>query len=455
MDEYFWGDYHGESAQHLSRHDFAEDSAGLESASPAAVMVEGIEKLNSIHHSEREAIQHIRCIMDIFNSTGVGAENEETLHYVPPQGSSLSTAEKVVAKTVEGIFCALYLRYQKKSDNFIHGQTLEELESLLWKCVELRITPTQTTIETLWRMQQDAFECHQSNGDAYSSVEKVSRRQVGRSVKLLKHWSLLANKNPSTICPPPPEFILSIFHLAGDIRMAMTYSLWSLYENHVVPRRSDFSRDVFTAVLAILAISPPATWNTRETSVLQLLEAMGKSYAPTVLELEAALETAAVAGSSQQATWLLQSLQDRISHEDDDFSRRHLDLWFKAVCNDNRKGSVLYLEHLLLPKSISNSRLTNSEFSKRLQHRDYYNLYLQKLAKSGAPDAGMRAEAAYLKMERLHQESLDDNLRPNDDTLHAVVMAYMNAEAPSVVKLSEVQRFLSRRRGALTDNLTL
>jgi hypothetical protein len=451
LEEYFWRNLNAESAaQSLSQlnNNYTHDSIFSTDA-----IVDNIEIQNRIHHADQEAIQHIRCILDIFNST----DDEETQHHqheVDPQRPNLSLARNVVSKTVEGIVRALYLRYQKKSGMFLHSQTLEELESLLWQSLELKISPTLTTLETLWTIQQDTLEFHRPNVDDYWSVDKMSRRQVGRSVKLLTQWSLLASKDPYTISPPPPEYILSTFRRAADIRMTMTYSLWSLYEDWVLPRRNYFSKDVFIAVLDILAVSSPATWKVRETGILQQLEAMGKAFTPTLLELESALETASATGSSQQATWLLQSLQDRISNRHDDTSQRHLDLWYKAICNDNKDGSVLYLEQLLLPKSTSILfPLGSSKFSKRFQHRDYYNLYLQKLAKSGAPDAGMRAEAAYVKMETLSRESKDDTLRPNDDSLHAVVMAYMNAEAPTDVKLFDVQRFLNRRKLSIRDDL--
>jgi hypothetical protein len=455
LKEYFWTSVQGESDRYLFPPGTTDDTGNSTANRPAEALLNTLTMQNDLYHSDHEAIQRVSGIIDMFHSEGVIAENEVVRCDVGPKASCSLPEQNVVAKSVEGICRRLYLRSRRGI--VIRSEILEELESLLCKSSDLGIAPTQTSLETLWSMQQDNFESCQQTRDEYSSLGKISRRHVGRSVKLLTHWSSLATNDHSTIRPPPSEYIEATFCLARDIRMSMTYSLWSLYENHVVSRRKDFSREVFTAVLGILAVSPLSSWKVREISVLQLLDEMGEpsrnndTLTPSVEELESALETAAATGSSQQATWLFQSLQDRITDQDDDFSSRHLDLWFQALCNDTSEGSVLYLEYLLFPKSVSNFPLTTTVLSKRLQHRDFYNLYLQKLATCGAPDAGMRAESVYLKMEKLHRETRDENVRPNHDTLHSVVMAHMKADTPTDVQLAQVQRFLQSRNSFSGD----
>jgi hypothetical protein len=274
---------------------------------------------------------------------------------------------------------------------------------------------------------------------------------VGRSVKLLITWSEWAEENPFVIPRPPSSYIENIFRIAKEVRMPMTDNMWKLHQSHVVPRsyKGEFPRDHFSVLLDILKISP-VYQKVKQTFVLQQLETIAQAtqtlaYVPSVFELESALETASVTGSSHDGTWLYQCLQDRFdamdSSDDDTVSlslARHLDLWFESICNDNKdEGALFYLENLLLH--------SNTDLSRRLQYRHYYNSFLRKIANSGVADSGTRAESFYLQWQRI-VNATNGKWGPDEESVHAVVTAYLQGEAPRAVQLSQAQRFLASRQ---------
>jgi hypothetical protein len=355
---------------------------------------------------------------------------------------------------MEGILHNFLTRLRNDQQMMIHTQTLEELEELIWRCCDLEIVPSHCSLETLWEIQQEVHErqCKKIGDLDDIQMTKSSGTHVDRSIQLFLRWISWANQYSSHISPPRPPYIEEIFQIARDADMSMTNEMWQLHEIFVTEVSRTFSYDIsrnyFTTVFQILARSP-TPWKIKQTTILKQLDTMcrltgNQVYNPTISELESSLEVASENGWSQEATWIYQTIQNMgdSTRENGDTFSRFQDLWFHAIINDDEEdGSIVYLEMLLLH--------SKSEFSKRLHSRNYFNKYLQKLADSGSADAGIRAEAFFLGWKNMSADSTTNNeedTSPNNESVHAVVMAYMQGEAPKEVQLSQAERFLKEHR---------
>jgi hypothetical protein len=423
-------------------------------------MVSTLLSKNDIRLADKQAIENVHGILKLFNDSAPIFRQSRTV--VSPhhsdnydeiqQLSSASSAldhQLVAAKSVEGILCNFLTRQRNDQQMMIHSQTLEDLEYLIWKCREFEIVPTHRSLQALWDLQQEVYEreCDKYD-DSDRFQNQISQKHVERSIQLLIHWISLAKLYSSRIKSPPPLYIEKIFYAARDGEVTMTNEMWRLYEAFVETQTNNLDyipRDYFSAVLQILSVSQNE-WMVRQTIILQQLQNIYSStssqiYNPTISELESSLKVASDNGWSQEATWLYNNLQDREDSRND-VPSRYLDLWFEAICNDvDKEGSLVYLEMLLLHSDL--------EISKRLQSRYYFNKYLHKLARTGNADAGVRAEAFFLQWKSMMNNANTvggEGMYPDEESIHSVVFAYMQGEAPKEVQLSQAERFLQEHK---------
>jgi hypothetical protein len=126
---------------------------------------------------QRRAVEQVSGIMDLFNSTT----------------GDVSISKRIVSYALEGLFQRVYL------DRVIHGEILEQLESLIWRCFELNVVPTASALETLWMLQQRYYEQYPE--------QQSPNRHIGRTVHLLTCWSRRAEEESSLFSSPPYEYV--------------------------------------------------------------------------------------------------------------------------------------------------------------------------------------------------------------------------------------------------------
>lgn len=231
----------------------------------------------------------------------------------------------------------------------------------------------------------------------------------------------------------------------------MTRNMWALYQKQSALNGDQFSRGHLATLLNILAASP-TPWKEKQAVILKQLKGLCQTtdnvlFAPTIAELKAALETASGAGLPHDATWLYNELKEqcKVDEEEDRLvaspSQYYLELWIQSIYNDvDTEGSLLYLESILLQ--------FDSDVSRRLRSRRFFNGYLEKLAQSGMADAGIRAEAFFSQWKDQARYSLSpsgEDWHPDEKSVHAVAMAYLQAAGSKELQLSEARRFLAKQ----------
>jgi hypothetical protein len=374
---------------------------------------------------EQRAIQQVAAIMDLYNMTNPGV------------------SELIVSKALEGLVQRVY------HDQTVDGALLTEIEDLFWRLDDMpAVLPTYLSVETLWMMQQ-----------RYYQQSQLSGKHIGRSVHLLMHWSMWANhQTPLSIPKPPDEFIYSTFSLAKESNVSMSFRMWDLYRYLHVNVPEALSRDFYCLLLDVLSTSP-GSWKARQCYVLQDLERRYQSsgnvsMSPSNAELETTLGATSRYGWAADATWVFRMLRARQSKSQ---TQAHLKLWFQALRRSREVGSAVYLEQLLVSSFDADQTTDDYDLYLLMRHRTYYNMALQKWSTMKTPGAGMRAQALFHRMVTKYQSSGDENLRPNEESVHHVVMAFVREENASLQHLIDAQRFLRQSLqslGSLRDRTT-
>jgi hypothetical protein len=382
--------------------------------------------LNKEVSGGQRAIQQVAAIMDLYNMTNTGV------------------SELIVSKALEGLVRRVY------QDETVDGALLTEIEDLFWRLDDMPVViPTYLSVETLWLMQQRYYQQSQLCG-----------KHIGRSVHLLMSWSMWANqKTPSSIPKPPDEFIYSTFSLAKESNVSMSFRMWDLYRYIYANVPQTLSRDFYCLVQDVLAKSP-GSWKARHCYVLQDLERRYQSsgdisMAPSNAELETSLGETSRYGQASAATWVFRMLRARQS-KSQTRTQAHLKLWFQALRRSSEVGSAVYLERLLVSSFEADETTDDYDLYLLMRHRIYYNMALQKWSTMKTPGAGMRAQALFHRMVTKYQTSGDENLRPNEESVHHVVMAFVREENTSLQNLLDAHRFLrqSLQLGSLRDRTT-
>ena len=381
--------------------------------------------LNKEVSGERRAIQQVAAIMDLYNMTNPGV------------------SELIVSKALEGLVQRVY------RDETVDEALLTEIEDLFWRLDDMpAVLPTYLSVETLWMMQQ-----------RYCQQSKFCGKHIGRSVHLLMNWSMWANQQtPSSIPKPPDEFIYDTFSLAKESNVSMSFRMWDLYRYLHVNVAETISRDFYSLVLYVLAKSP-GSWKARQCYVLQDLERRYQSsgdvsMTPSNAELETALGESSRYGRASDATWIFRMLRARQSKSQ---TQAHLKLWFQALRRSSEAGSAVYLEQLLVSSFEADETTDDYNLYLLMRHRIYYNMALQKWSTMKTPGAGMRAQALFHRMVTKYKTSGDENLRPNEESVHHVVMAFVREENASLQNLLDAHRFLRQSLqtlGSLRDRTT-
>ena len=377
--------------------------------------------------AEERAIQQVSAIMDLYNMTDAGV------------------SDLIVSKALEGLINRLC------RDQRINGQLLEQVEELVWRLDDLHVLPTPSCVESLWMMQQQHCQQHQQD-------EKPSK-QIGRSVRFLMNWILWANDYQTSNIPKPPiEYVQRIFAMARETNVTMSFRMWDLYRYLHATEPESLPRNFYTLILDILSYSP-APMKCRQFYVLQDLQrryqATGDDiWAPSVNELESCLMAAARNGQAMEATWAFRALRTRQSKTQ---LHVYLKLWFQGISKSPEPGAARYMEQFLLSSQEDLNRSTDSDSSDLYQlmsHRYYYNMVLQKWATTRTPGSGMRAQALFDAMVKSYRKSENENLRPNEESVHHVVMAYLREVDSSLQHLLDAHRFLRQalqQLGSLRD----
>jgi hypothetical protein len=372
--------------------------------------------LNMQVSGEQRALRQVGAIMDLYNMTNPGV------------------SAMIVSKALEGLI-------QRVSHNqTVDGALLAEIEELFWRLKDMpAVLPTYLSVETLWMMQQRY----------YQQSQLLCGKHIGRSVHLLMNWFMWANNNnnqqmPLYIPKPPDEFIYSTFSLAKESNVGMSFRMWDLYRHLHLNVPEALSRDFYSLVLDVLSKSP-ASW--KACSVLQDLERRYQSsgdlsMTPSNAELENTLVDASRYGRAADATWIFRMLRARQSKSQ---MQAHHKLWFQALRKSSEPGSAVYLEQLLLSSfEATTDESTTDDYNLYLlmRHRIYYNMVLQKWSTMKTPGAGMRAQALFNRMVTKYQTSGDEKLRPNEESVHHVVMAFVREKNASLQHLLDAHRFL-------------
>jgi hypothetical protein len=408
-------------------------------------MIPSLLDSNHVSVNIDQSIRNVHEVLNLFNTSSFVHHNNRG----SKKDMYVHTADhhQVAVKSIEGTLRRCLSMHRESHDAIIPIQTLEELQDLLWRCFHLGINPSLTSLETMWSLQQEVYERQMEVHLISINNKELVRRHVGRSVRLLNNWVKLSQRNPSSVGYPPLEYVNCVFQTAKDEGMSMTSNMWSLYLHHH-DRACIF---YFSTILSILAASP-LPWKEKQVVVLKhcmelALATNDGSFVPTIPELESALESASASGLSTDATWLYRELKERCKLVDEEsgldisLQQRYFALWIQAIFNDDDvEGSLLYLEDMLLR--------SDSDINQSLQSRHIYNSYLEKLAMSGIPDAGIRSEAFFLQWQHRSQYSLSASGKewhPDERSVHAVALAYLQAKGSKDVMLSEAQRFLANQ----------
>ena len=370
--------------------------------------------------SELRAVTQVSALLDLYNSTTLGTTSDAEI------------SGQIVSKAFEGLIERLF-QVRKQT---IDGRILEWLESLLWRIGELQLVPTYKSVETLWLMQQQySQQLH---------AQETPGKQVGRSVRLLMEWSIHSENSGRELGRPPYEYVIYTLTLAKETNVTMSFRMWDLY-SHLQAHDAELSRDLFELFLEILSTSP-GSWKARQCDVLQDLERRYRttgdiSFQPSVAELQSALVAAARYGRAAEATWLFRVLRERQTKTQ---THTSLNLWFQAICKSKELGSAAYVEHLLESAQADDETSDYYDLKFLLNNRYYYNMALQKWAVTRTPGSGKRAEALFEKMVSIHKETGNVGMRPNEESLHHVVLAYAREEPATLQNLRDAHGFLQR-----------
>lgn len=362
----------------------------------------------STKEAEQRAIDQIEGIMDLYKSTGI------------------HMSDQMLSSAIEGILRRIY------RDGSCHGEILNQLESIIWRCHDLKVVPTPKSLETLWMLQQRHCD------HLLMSADEV----VERSILLLSHWLLMSRESNLPI--PPFEIIKSTFGLVRETNLTkISYQTWGLYEDF---RYAGLPREFFTIMLDILSGSP-TEWKVRQCTVLQDMERIhhmknDSSYIPSIPEMESALWVASEYGSAPEATWLFRSLCDRQS-DATELQLSYMKAWFESLCRNRELGSLTYLEKLIHPSNQILGENNNVMWS-RLRHREYYNMVLQGWSRMKTAGSGMRAQRLFEHMATHFRNTGDENMRPDAESVHHVVMAYIHEERASIQQLSDARLFMEQ-----------
>ena len=378
--------------------------------------------------SQEAAIEDVAAILDLHIS-----ENDFS--------GTTGISEDIITKALEGLVQKIFLEDRKQP---VSHQVVEKIEALFWRLEDLGILPTELSIETLWMLQQRS---HQTNRDS-----KVGKH-IGRSVRLLVswcQWSQTEDQNETPISPPPFQFISNTFRIARENNVTMSFRMWDLYEYFHENSPITPSRHFYTSTLNLLRGSP-LSWKVRQCDVLHHLERLHQAkndhrFAPTLQELEAALVAASKAGQAREATWLFRTIRSRYSKTE---THSYLNLWFQSLRNSQELGSTKYMENMLLASQNDNAGSTDFDLMLLMRHRYYYNMVLEKISIDGQPGSGMKAQQIFATMLREHRNSGDESLRPDEESIHHVIMAYIQEENSDLQHLWDAQRFLRSTYQAL------
>jgi hypothetical protein len=371
-------------------------------------------------NSEQRAIQQVSAIMDIYNSTRGDA----------------TISDQIVSKILEGLIQRVY-----QNREYADGKILEQLEGLCWRLDEFNISPTLSSLETLWMMQQR----YSRQPHDYESPGK----RIGRSVHLLMNWYSLSQRKDPNVSKPPYDYIFSTFSLARETNVTMSFRMWDLYELLYKNDAASLPREFYTIVKDIVSVSPGSWWKIRECSVLQDLERRHRAtnnstFRPSISELESALLVASRYGRAQEANWLFRMLVRILKGGKSTNSPNYLKLWFQAIGKSTEKGSATYMEQLLL--SSQHYQQASGDVDVKLfallRHRYYHNMVIQKWARAKSPGSGRRAKKIFERMVSDYRDGDAPYLRPNEESVHHVVMAYIREEPSSLQNLVDAHRFL-------------
>ena len=100
------------------------------------------------------------------------------------------------------------------------------------------------------------------------------------------------------------------------------------------------------------------------------------------------------------------------------------------------------MEKLLLASQNENDSSVDFDLLLLMRHRYYYNMVLEKISIDGQPGAGMKAQQMFATMLREYRNSGDESLRPDEETIHHVIMAYIQEEYSDLQHLWDAHRFL-------------
>ncbi|KAG7357100.1 hypothetical protein IV203_001788 [Nitzschia inconspicua] len=399
---------------------------------------------NELSIETHQAIRHVSHVLDLCNN------RSDLLSINSRSASGISTFQldqnqKVAIKSIEGIL-RRFLSLQRDSTNCrIHSHTLDELLDLICQCSNYRIIPSLSCLETMWTLQQEVHENQMVEQSERYLRKKLSRKHVGRSIRLLNNWIQWSQKKTSNLKLPNPEYVACVFRAAKEIGMSMTTNMWALYQQQYTIQPEVIPLDQFSTVLSILSESP-SCWKEKQVLVLKQVEGIFRarndsSVSQWIPELETALEAASAAGLSHDATWLYNLLNDNHC-SDGPKLQRYLELWIQSIYNDNdMEGSLLYLENVLLR--------SDSNILSRLRDRRFYNKYLEKLSRSGMVDAGERAEVFFMEWQHqaeLFVSSTRDEWCPDKESIRYVALAYLQSDSSREAQLSAVRRFLLKHQ---------
>jgi hypothetical protein len=398
---------------------------------------------NDLSTKGDRAIRHLHRILDMYNTSSYGCLNNLNSKKIDPQLQFSEHQQMVTVKTMEGVLRKLLASQRTTIENGTESPSLEDLQDLIDRCDRYNIILSLNVLENMWELLIKHHERQVEQEIDPMRQTKRTRRHVGRCVRLLNIWIKWSSDTTSKLSSPPAECVEYVFFAAKDAGMSMTSNMWKLYQQQTtLPTCQTFSRNHFRTILSILSTSP-SPWREKQVVVLKHLEGFSQiskleSFSPTIPELELALDMVSAAGLAQDASWLYNLLDERCNHGDR--SAIYLNQWMRSICNDgDMEGSLLYLEHILLR--------SESNLSERLRDRRFYNSYLEKLAHSKLPDAGARAEVFFLEWQHQSDHYLSssgDSWHPNEDSVRAVAMAYLQAEGPKEVQLAEARRFLAK-----------